>query len=531
MSPRRIALFVAIPLLSAIVAVGAGAQCLLANPSFEVAGAGTAFGGWSSFGPVAASTNAPHGHRAARVWGPDTGTWNVSGVWQGLDTAPGDRWQASVQVWNASSAPLQGGSQALLNVEWRSATGTLLSYESHAVATAASPRDEWIRISLVSAAAPTGATQARLLLGVLQGPTDPQPVVMFDAATFELAGPPTPEDLQWSDFPTARSVAFSGRNWRVKGPGWFGPGPNLFSDGTSAVNVDASGRLHLTLQQLGGQWYSSEVALEEPLGYGDYRFTTVGRLDHLDPAVVFGLFLWEYGRCYDPAFLWWNPFNEVDIEFSRWGDPQAPIAQFVAQPFDWTGNLDRFDVTFGTDERTTHAFRWLADRVEFRSWRGGPFDESPANLVHSWSYAGPHVPRPESPRVHLNLWRFADPPAAPQEVVLEAFTFVPEGAVLEVPGSPREAREVAVGPARPNPFAGSTRIRFSLVRADRVEVTLHDASGRRVRGLAAGTLESGAHELTWDGCDDVGRRLAPGVYWVRVRAGGLASSRRLVRLE
>jgi len=521
----------ALVLTGVLFASPAGAQCLLANPSFEVPGNGTPFGGWSTFGPVAASTTSLHGARSARVRGPNNGVWDVAGVWQGLDTAPGDRWRASVRAWNSSTRPLAGGSQAILNVEWRSASGALIGYESHAVATAGSPRDEWLTLAIESAAAPTGAVQARLLLGVLQGPSDPQPEVTFDEATFVLAGPPSLEELQWGDFPTGRTVSFSGRTWRVKGPGFMGPGPNLFSDGGSAVNVDALGRLHLTLQNLGGQWYSSEVALEQPLGFGDYRFTTVGRLDQLDPAVVFGLFLWEYGRCYDPAFLWWNPFNEVDIEFSRWGDPLAPIAQFVAQPFDWPGNLERFDVTFGPDERTTHAFRWFADRVEFRSWRGGPFDESPANLVHSWSYAGPHVPRPESPRVHVNLWRFSGAPAVAQEVVLESFAFVPEGAVLDVPGAGRGAGEVAIPPARPNPSLGSTHIRFILAREGRVEVALHDASGRRVRGLLAGVLGAGEHESVWDGLDDGGRRVAPGLYWVRVRAGGVVSSRRLVRLR
>jgi hypothetical protein len=45
---------------------------------------------------------------------------------------------ASLKPWPIrSQRPLAGQSRAIVNVEWRSATGALLSYESHDVATAA----------------------------------------------------------------------------------------------------------------------------------------------------------------------------------------------------------------------------------------------------------------------------------------------------------------------------------------------------------------------------------------------------------
>ena len=76
----------------AVLALGAApaarAQCLLANPSFELTGTGTTFAGWNQFGPTGSSSEAFHGHRAARVTGPNAGLTDVSGFWQGLDTAP-----------------------------------------------------------------------------------------------------------------------------------------------------------------------------------------------------------------------------------------------------------------------------------------------------------------------------------------------------------------------------------------------------------------------------------------------------------
>ena len=160
-------------------------QCLLANPSFELPGsAGAVFAAWKQFGAVGSSATATHGAVAARVSGPNTGAWDVSGYWQALDCAPGQQWTVSLDVRNPSLKPLTGGCQAIVNVEWRNASGGLISYESHNVADASTARDTSLRVTFQSLAAPAGTTSARVLLGVLQGPTDPSPDVLYDHVTF-----------------------------------------------------------------------------------------------------------------------------------------------------------------------------------------------------------------------------------------------------------------------------------------------------------------------------------------------------------
>ena len=56
-------------------------------------------------------------------------------------------------------------------------------------------------------------------------------------------------------------------------------------------------------------------------------------------------------------------------------------------------------------------------------------------------------------------------------------------------------------------------------------------SGRRVRDLARGWLEAGPHALRWDGADDQGRAMPPGVYFAKLRAGDDAGVRQMVRLR
>lgn len=536
--PRaRTCFAIALSLLAAAAAPVARAQCILANPSFEMLGSGgQVFSGWYQFGSFGVSSQAVHGHLAARVSGPDTGALGVSGYFQDQDAAPGQRWAASVFGWHTASHPLTGGSRAILNIEWRDAGGGLISYESHMVADASTPVGQIQSVAVTSAPAPLGTAKTRLLLAVVQEPGDPLPNAYFDQATFESLGPPTLDELQWADFPGGRTLEFGGRTWRVKGPGTYGPGPNPFCDTAGCAWVDAQDRLHLTIQKIGSTWYSTEVTLEDALGYGDYVFTTLGRVDALDPSAVLGLFLWQYGPCYASSYLWWNPYNEIDVEISRWGSPGNTPAQFVAQPYDYEGNLDRFDVVLGEGELSSYAFRWLPDRVEFRSWRGGPDDESPASLIHAWTYTGPHIPRPEQPRVHMNLWRLNTSLAVYQEAVIAGFRFAPACAnppcIVGVPVVPPAAgTAVRLSAARPNPFHARSAITYTLARASQVEVGVYDVAGRRVRTLVRRSVGAGSHEVVWDGLDDAGARVPSGVYLCRVRVDGAVGSRPMILLR
>lgn len=520
MSPRRLTVAL---VLAAVASAGlAGrvhAQCLLANPSFEIGGqSGAVFGGWIEFGSVGSVSGALHGARAARVSGPNSGGWDVSGFWQAQTSAAGDRWLVNGFVRVPSARPLAGQSKAIVNIEWRSSGGALIGYESHDVATSASVRDTFLAFAFTTAPAPTGTASARLLLGVLQAPGDPQRDTHFDRVRFEKQTVPSLDDLQWNDFWSGRSLSFAGRTWRVKGSGYYGPGPNSFTNSAAAVYVDAGGRLHLTITQTGGTWYSTEVALTQPLGYGDYVFTTRGRLDTFDPTTVLGLYVWEYGPCYDPAYLWWNPHNETDVEFSRWGIPGGPNGQYVTQPWDWAGNRMQFSMSFAADEVTSHAFRWRPDQVEYRSWRGGAQEEAGSPRAASWTYNGPHIPRPDQPRVHLNLWQVAGPPATAQEAVVEDFRFTPwSPELLAAPSSGGLAPEQAeLALAGRHPARDGATLLCTIPRAGELRVVLHDAAGREIRVLDGGVRSAGAYPLAWDGRDAAGRPVPPGVYLARL---------------
>lgn len=98
-----------------------------------------------------------------------------------------------------------------------------------------------------------------------------------------------------------------------------------------------------------------------------------------------------------------------------------------------------------------------------------------------------------------------------------------------VPG-PSPPRSVALHAGAPNPFRGSTGIRFDLGREDRVTLRIYDLRGRRVRTLIDGFRPAGSNPITWDGRDDQGRSVSAGVYVCQLDAGSVSASRKLVRI-
>lgn len=67
--------------------------------------------------------------------------------------------------------------------------------------------------------------------------------------------------------------------------------------------------------------------------------------------------------------------------------------------------------------------------------------------------------------------------------------------------------------AAPNPCNPRTTVSFTLAADAEVRVVIYDLAGRRVRELAHGRFDTGAHNLAWDG-----RGLPSGVYVCRVSA-------------
>jgi hypothetical protein len=83
-------------------------------------------------------------------------------------------------------------------------------------------------------------------------------------------------------------------------------------------------------------------------------------------------------------------------------------------------------------------------------------------------------------------------------------------------------------PASPNPLSLSTTVSFRVLAPSPVDLGVYNVLGQRVRTLHAGDLPAGEHTREWDGRDDLGEDVPPGIYFVRVTQRGETESRRVV---
>jgi hypothetical protein len=81
----------------------------------------------------------------------------------------------------------------------------------------------------------------------------------------------------------------------------------------------------------------------------------------------------------------------------------------------------------------------------------------------------------------------------------------------------------------PNPCAGQSGIYFTTTRRGWAEVKVTDVTGRVIRTLDAREMGEGPHGVSWDGRDDGGTRVAPGVYFAVLRAETGSRLAKLIR--
>ena len=100
--------------------------------------------------------------------------------------------------------------------------------------------------------------------------------------------------------------------------------------------------------------------------------------------------------------------------------------------------------------------------------------------------------------------------------------------LAEVEGDPRG---FGLRLAGPSPFSGGTSLRYSLSERAAVRLEVFNVAGRRVRTLVDRVMEPGSYDASLASRATGERTLAPGVYWVRLAAGGRSRTLRVITLK
>lgn len=86
----------------------------------------------------------------------------------------------------------------------------------------------------------------------------------------------------------------------------------------------------------------------------------------------------------------------------------------------------------------------------------------------------------------------------------------------------------------PNPFAASrvtTTLAFDIPFQTQVDIVIYDLLGKRVATLFSGTKNPGFHEISWDGRDEFGKRVASGIYFYQLKAAKTNFSKKMLILH
>lgn len=223
------------------------------------------------------------------------------------------------------------------------------------------------------------------------------------------------------------------------------------SDSPESVWVDAQGRLHLVVRDLGGGvWCQAGVIAHSFARYGAHTFSVDTRLDTLDPGLVFGMFAYRNDR------------SEIDIEVTRAMMPPSQDPQIWNVVHGCLPEQNNPAPYTMSSALSTHRFEWLptgpdcAGSLDFDSWQGHCADPPCEGVLSSWPYTDANVPcEEENLRPQLNLWLYdgAVPTGSdPLEVVISAYAGSQDQA-----GSPAVLTELATQDAmiRSGAFASS----------------------------------------------------------------------------
>ena len=130
--------------------------------------------------------------------------------------------------------------------------------------------------------------------------------------------------------------------------------------------------------------------------------------------------------------------------------------------------------------------------------------------------------------------------------LVEIFTATPEDCVLEsadlsdIYGNQITAvlksqsvipDNFELGQNFPNPFNPTTTISFGIPVQSRVELTVYNIRGRKVKTLVDDIMSAGFHEVVWDGTNQQDKKVSSGVYFYKLKSEDITETRKMILLK
>ena len=102
---------------------------------------------------------------------------------------------------------------------------------------------------------------------------------------------------------------------------------------------------------------------------------------------------------------------------------------------------------------------------------------------------------------------------------------------IENATGPTVITEFALENNYPNPFNPVTTIKYQTPKSADVSLVIYNALGQQVRTLVNGTVEQGAHSVTWNGRNEMGKVVPSGIYFYVLNTGNTQISKKMVLMK
>ncbi len=235
-------------------------------------------------------------------------------------------------------------------------------------------------------------------------------IALISASTIGVSDAQGQTTLEWQGF-----------KWNVRSAKAEGPGPNLWNP--KNVWIDNHGYLHMKISKSEGVWSCAEIWMDHPLGFGTYQCQVEGRIDKLDPNIVFSMF----------SYAGPDGTKEIDIEYAKWGNPKEKNSWWTVYPNDTIGKKESTGFELKLDGNfSTSRYLWTKQGVHYWMLGGLQPLDSHKQEIKDWDYLpkdSAHAITQKPIPLHFNLWLFQGKTPIndePVEMVIRSFSFKPQ---------------------------------------------------------------------------------------------------------
>ena len=127
-----------------------------------------------------------------------------------------------------------------------------------------------------------------------------------------------------------------------------------------------------------------------------------------------------------------------------------------------------------------------------------------------------------------NLVIYSNDPNNPEyEVQLLGSGYEPTGTGTELP------LITEVKQNYPNPFNPETTISFSIseVNGEAVKLEIYNIRGQLIKSIINERIDAGYHNVIWNGENNIGQKVASGIYFYKFKAGDYQKIRKMLLIK